>query len=134
MIPPLLPEHQLRLAALPAAIAAVVVLLRSIIIEEAPAAAELVYSTTSAPAATGYTFTGFAYDYFVHIAAYPTHVHLGFNKGAAIPDPGRILRGDGMHMRHLRISSLNDAERPLVRRFIQEAASRAKRPIPFAPK
>jgi hypothetical protein len=131
MIPPLQPEHELRLAALPAAITRIVVQLRTIVIEEAPEAAELVYDASSAPAATGYTFTGLAIDFFVHIAAFPTHVNLGFNKGAAIPDPGRALRGDGQHIRHIRVSSLNDAERPLVRRFIQEAARRAKRPVPF---
>jgi hypothetical protein len=132
MIPPLQPEHELRLAALPAAIREIVVYLRTIIIEEAPATAEIIYNAPTAPAATGYTFTGLVNDFFVHIAAHPTHVNLGFNNGAALPDPGRALRGEGMKTRHLRISSLNDAERPLVRRFVQEAASRAKRPNPFS--
>jgi hypothetical protein len=40
---------------------------------------------------------------FIHIAAYPNHVNLGFNQGASLEDPDSLLLGHGSHIRHIKI-------------------------------
>lgn len=46
--------------------------------------------------AIGYSFTGKPLkDGFCHIVTYSTHVNLGFNRGALLPDPKGILVGKG---------------------------------------
>lgn len=99
---------------------------RAIVLAEAPDAIELVYDAYSAVAA-GYTFTGRPSDIFIHIAAYKSWVNLGFNRGSELSDPGCLLRGEGRYIRHIRISSIADVERPFVRRFVQAAVAAAPR-------
>jgi hypothetical protein len=108
------------------AVAELVLAVRAMVLEAAPEATELLYDAY-AGAAAGYTFTGKPADFFIHIAAYATWVNLGFNNGAELTDPGRILRGEGIKIRYIRISSLGDSERPAVRRFVMEAVVRAKK-------
>ncbi|MBL8241324.1 MAG: hypothetical protein JNM66_28125 [Bryobacterales bacterium] len=102
--------------------------MRQMVLEEAPNAMETPYAVTNA-VSIGYSFTGRAVDLFVHIAAYESWVNLGFNEGASLADPGCILRGEGLKIRFIRISSLADLERPFVRRFVQQAATAAKKPV-----
>lgn len=127
MTPPPTKEYLDLLAALEPRITDLALAVRAIVLEEAPGAFELPYDATPAVAA-GYTFTGRPAQVFIHIAAFSGWVNLGFNKGVALPDPGRILRGDGVSIRYIRISSIADTERFFVRKFIQEAARRAQRP------
>lgn len=47
-----------------------------------------------------------AYAYFQPHAAY---VDLGFYHGAALPDEGGMLQGMGKRLRHVRISSVEEA-------------------------
>jgi len=129
MIPPPTKEFLDLLAALEPRITDLALVVRAIVLEEAPGAFELPYDATLAVAA-GYTFTGRPAQVFIHIAAYSGWVNLGFNKGVDFPDPGRILRGDGLNVRYIRVSSIADTERFFVRKFIQEAVRRA--PLPAA--
>ncbi|MFN0101851.1 MAG: hypothetical protein ACKV2U_07150 [Bryobacteraceae bacterium] len=117
------------LAAYEPEIKEVALAVRTLVLEEAPTAAELPFDVMNAVAA-GYSFTGKPKDSFVHIAAYSGWVNLGFNKGSEFADPGCILRGEGKWVRHIRISSLSDVERPIVRKFVKEAVRRAKRYVP----
>jgi len=54
---------------------------RQMLLEEAPSAIETIYDAYNA-VALGYSFTGRLKDGFCHLAVYPGHVNLGFNRGA----------------------------------------------------
>lgn len=100
--------------------------LRDLVLEEAADATELVHDVKYA-IALNYTFTGRMKDAFAHIVTYTKHVNLGFYCGAELPDPQRLLQGEGKRIRHIRISSHVDLGRPHVRKFLSEAVTRAAR-------
>jgi hypothetical protein len=66
-------------------------------------------------------------DMFCYIATNAGHINLGFPRGSALPDPNRVLEGEGKTMRHIKLRSLRDVERPFVRRYIQTAMEEAAR-------
>ena len=98
---------------------------RSVLFEEAPAAMELIYDAYNA-VAMGYSFTGRPSDAFCHVAVYSQWVNLGFNRGSELPDPEGLLVGSGRLVRHLRMQSLSNLERPFVRSFVRAAIAAAK--------
>lgn len=59
---------------------------------------------------------------FAWIKAYKTYVNFGFWRGSQITDPKRLLVGDGDRMRHVKITSLADLNKPALKRFVREAA------------
>ena len=94
--------------------------LRGIIIEEAPNASEYVYQVYTV--AIWFGFTGKMKDaWFCYITTHAEHINLGFPYGAVLPDPNRVLEGEGKTNRHIPFRSLSDLERPFVRRYIQAA-------------
>ncbi len=52
---------------------------------------------------------------------YATHVNLGFNRGAQLPDPNRVLIGKGKAIRHITFHHQSELERPFIRRYLQAA-------------
>ena len=100
---------------------------RTLVLQEAPDATELIYDAYNA-VATGYTFTGRPSDAFIHIAVYAGWVNLGFNRGVELDDPQRILQGSGRRVRHIRISELADLKNTMLRAFVGAAISQAIRP------
>jgi hypothetical protein len=104
--------------------------LRKMVAREAPDATELVYSVYAV--VDLFTF-GRPSDAFIHIVAYEKHVNLGFNQGAKLPDPHRLMAGTGKNIRHIRVASAEDLRRPL-RRYIQAAIKQAIRRLPVVPK
>jgi hypothetical protein len=66
-------------------------------------------------------------DMFCYIATNAGHVNLGFPRGSSLPDPNRVLEGEGKTMRHIKLRSQRDVERPFVRRYIQTAMEQAAR-------
>ena len=48
-------------------------------------------------------------------------VNLGFFRGISLRDPQGLLEGRGRNLRHVKVRSTNDAERPGVRALIEEA-------------
>jgi hypothetical protein len=58
-------------------------------------------------------------DMFCYIATNARHINLGFPRGSTLPDPHRVLEGDGKAMRHIKFASQRDMERPFVRRYIR---------------
>jgi hypothetical protein len=60
-------------------------------------------------------------DGFCHVVAYKSHVNLGFNRGALLPDRNRVLEGTGKLMRHMHLRSEKDLERAFIRRYLQAA-------------
>jgi hypothetical protein len=108
--------------------------LREIVLEEAPEAIESIVKGYAV--AIGFSFTGKPMkDGFCHIVAYATHVNLGFNRGALLPDPNRVLEGKGKMIRHVTIRDQKDLERQFVRRYLQAAIEQVgKTPLPMAAK
>src|SRR6202049_3344963 len=100
--------------------------LREIVLEEAPDASESVYQVYTV--AIWFGFSGKMNDMFCYIATNSKHVNLGFPRGAALPDPNRMLEGHGKTMRHIKFASERDLERPFVRRYIQAAMERVGAP------
>ena len=40
---------------------------------------------------------------FAYTSVFKAHVNVGFFHGASLPDPARLLEGDGKHMRHVKL-------------------------------
>jgi hypothetical protein len=94
--------------------------LREVVLEEAPEAIESIVKSYAV--AIGFSFTGKPMkDGFCHIVTYASHVNLGFNRGAQLPDPHRILIGKGKSIRHITIKDQSELENPAARRFLQAA-------------
>src|ERR1700758_837789 len=101
--------------------------MREVVLEEAPDAIESIAKGYAL--AIGFSFTGKPLkDGFCHIVTYETHVNLGFNRGALLPDPNRILAGTGKAIRHITIHNQNELEHPAIRRYLQAAIEQVDRP------
>ncbi|MGB8781475.1 MAG: DUF1801 domain-containing protein [Terriglobales bacterium] len=103
-----------------------VLALREVILEEAPNASESIYQVYTV--AIWFGFSGKMKDMFCYIATNAGHVNLGFPRGSSMPDPNRVLEGEGKTMRHIMLRSQREVERPLVRRYIQTAMEQVGRP------
>src|SRR6185312_3786815 len=97
--------------------------LREIILEECPDASESIYQVYTV--AIWFGFSGKMKDMFCYITTHAGHVNLGFPCGATLPDPSRVLAGDGKAMRHIKFAKESDLERPFVRRYIRTAMEQA---------
>jgi hypothetical protein len=97
--------------------------LREVVLEEAPDASESIYQVYTV--AIWFGFSGKMKDMFCYIATNAGHVNLGFPRGTSLPDPNRVLEGEGKTMRHIKFRSQRDVERPLVRRYIRAAMEQA---------
>lgn len=58
------------------------------------------------------------------------HVTFAFMRGAALPDPGKLLEGSGKGVRHVKLRSVADVKRPGVKKLIVEAAKLNKKAPP----
>ena len=104
-------------------IAELALALREIVLREAPDASESIYQVYTV--AIWFGFSGRMKDMFCYIATNAGHVNLGFPRGASLPDPNRVLEGDGKAMRHIKFRSHGDVERAFVPRYIQAAMEQA---------
>jgi hypothetical protein len=58
---------------------------------------------------------------FGYVNVFTSHVNVGFFHGASLPDPARLLQGDGKFMRHVKLrpgTAINDAA---LSRLIEQA-------------
>ena len=58
---------------------------------------------------------------FAYVGVFTAHANVGFFYGAALPDPARLLQGNGRSMRHVKLkpgAASNDAA---LRRLIEAA-------------
>jgi hypothetical protein len=94
--------------------------LRDVVLEEAPDAIESIVKGYAL--AIGFSFTGKPLkDGFCHIVTYSSYVNLGFNRGAQLPDPNKVLAGKGKSIRHIAIRNQSELDRPFIRRYLQAA-------------
>ncbi len=119
------PELRKFLAPYDPAIARLFLAARAAVLEAAPDASELVYDAYNA-VAEAFTFSERLKEAFCHVAAYPKHVNLGFNRGASLPDPERWLAGSGARIRHVRVTAVEDLTRAAVRALIRAAVAEGR--------
>src|SRR6267143_5590195 len=98
--------------------------LRSLVLDEMAPCYENIYDAYSA-VAIGYGTSDRLRDGVFHIAVYSKHVNLGFNDGATLDDPKRILQGAGNHIRHITIKTPEDIKRAEIRAYIRRARAKA---------
>lgn len=111
-------------------IAKLALALREVVLEEAPEAIETVVKSYAV--SIGFSFTGKPLkDGFCHVVAYSSHVNLGLNRGALLPDPHKILEGKGKAIRHITIHDQRDLERPFLRRYLQAAIEQVGGPARY---
>ena len=98
--------------------------LRELVIDELAPCHENIYDAYNA-VALGYGSTEHLKDGICHIAVYARHVNLGFNHGATLADPRKILRGSGKHIRHITLKDSDDLKRPELREYLRRASNQA---------
>jgi hypothetical protein len=99
--------------------------LRALVLDELGPCYENIYDAYSA-VAIGYGASERLRDGILHIAVYSQHVNLGFNDGATLADPKRILKGNGSRIRHVTLKSAEDLKRPELRTYIRRASRQAR--------
>ncbi len=73
-----------------------------------------------------YAFTGTSTDRIVFIEPMKNHVRLGFVRGSQLPDPNRLLIGEGKWLRHTKVRTLREADRPALLYLLFAANNHAK--------
>lgn len=63
---------------------------------------------------------------YAYLGPQPAWLNLGFYHGAALPDPAGLLEGTGKSLRHIKLTTLEQAARPEVRALL--VAAREERP------
>ena len=58
---------------------------------------------------------------YSYILPHKNWVNLGFYKGVDLPDPAGLMEGTGKKLRHVKVRSLEDAERSEIRALLKEA-------------
>ena len=58
------------------------------------------------------------------------HVTFAFMRGAALPDPKKLLEGTGKGVRHVKLRSVADVKQPGVKKLVVEAAKLNKKDPP----
>ena len=96
-----------------------------------PMALELVYDNYNA-LAIGYAPIERTSSAIFSIAVYPQWVSLFFLQAKALPDPHKLLQGNGKQVGYIRLASPATLDEPAVRTLMLEAESRAA--VLFDPK
>ena len=63
---------------------------------------------------------------FGYVNVFTSHVNVGLFLGAALPDPARLLQGNGKFMRHVKLRPGRAPDFALLRRLIEAAYSDMK--------
>jgi hypothetical protein len=58
-------------------------------------------------------------EHFCYIGAHSEHVNLGFYYGADLSDPEELLKGTGKKLRHIKVRTVEDVDRPAIRHMVQ---------------
>ena len=77
----------------------------------------------------GYGATNRPSEAVVSLAAQANRLSLCFLNGATLPDPARVLRGEGRQVRSVPLESAGDLERPEIQRLLTDAFARASAPL-----
>jgi hypothetical protein len=94
--------------------------LREFVWDLYPETNELIYDNYNA-VAFGWSPTDKAGDVFCSIAVVSDHVNFGFNRGVDIPDPKKILLGDGSLYRFIRVREKEDFPEEYIKHLLEMA-------------
>jgi hypothetical protein len=79
-----------------------------------PGAHEFIYHD-----AVGYSINDSPFDRICYIAPQKKgYVNFGFFFGAGLPDPKKLLVGEGKRLRHIKIRSMEEAQNPALAKLI----------------
>ena len=68
-------------------------------------------------------------DGYAYVMPHSEWVNLGFFQGASLSDPHGLLEGNGAKLRHVKIRSTADADRPEIRELIAAAVAERNRAL-----
>ena len=94
--------------------------LREFVWDLYPQTNELIYDNYNA-VAFGWSLTDKAGDVFCSIAVFTEHVNFGFNRGVDIPDPDKLLLGDGSQYRYIRVRDKEDFPEEYIKQLLEVA-------------
>ena len=63
---------------------------------------------------------------FAYVNVFTSHVNVGFFQGASLPDPARLLQGEGRFMRHVKLRPGTATSEAALHRLIDTAYSEIK--------
>jgi hypothetical protein len=89
-----------------------------------PGATEMVYDNYQA-LVIGFCPNDRPSDVICSIGVYPRWINVYFFEGGSLPDPHRLLQGNGNIVRHIVVQRAEDLDRPAVRSLLKEAVARA---------
>lgn len=93
-----------------------------------PGAIEMVYDKTNT-LVIGFCPDERASNVITSMAVYRRWINLYFFEGDAMSDPQGLLQGSGAMVRHIRITSADELDRPAVKALIVEALKLADPPL-----
>ena len=64
---------------------------------------------------------------FGYVNIFTSHVNVGFFHGAALPDPARLLQGNGKFMRHVKLRPESQVDATALMKLIETAYADMKR-------
>src|SRR5215813_11398215 len=97
---------------------------RSVLRKRYPTAIELVYDNYNA-LAIGYSATERTSDVLFSLAVYARGVDLYFMYGRSLPDPHKLLLGEGKQGAFVRLNDLSVLDQPGVKALMEAAARQA---------
>ena len=103
--------------------------LRAAVRKRLPTANELVFDNYNF-LVIGYCSTERQSDCIVSLAANAKGVTLFFYYGVNLPDPAKVLQGNGNQVRFIRLESAATLARPEVEELLRIAVAQAKTPLP----
>lgn len=65
-------------------------------------------------------------DGYAYIMPFHSWVNLGFFQGASLTDPQGLLEGTGAKLRHIKLRTVDETEKPGVRALVEEAYAERK--------
>jgi hypothetical protein len=93
-----------------------------------PGAVEMVYDNYNG-LVMGFSPTERPSDAVLSILLQPEWVTLCFLKGAKLPDPKQVLRGAGSQVRHVRLASPEDLDRPELAALMERVVTTTEPPF-----
>jgi hypothetical protein len=66
---------------------------------------------------------------YAYIMPHAEYVNLGFYHGTSLNDPAGLLEGTGKGLRHVKVYSLQQAQRPEIRALILESIAERKKAL-----
>jgi hypothetical protein len=106
---------------------------RSALRKRFPTAVELVYDNYNA-LAMGLGPNERTSEAFVSVAVFARGVNVYFIQGAKLPDPAKLLQGNGNQGRYIRLENVAQLDKPAVAALLQAAAAFGRTPLPASGK